>query len=58
MSFFGVTEAFLSEHLGGRFQPLESFEGSSIYVPEGAGEVPGLQESLCAQQPERCQMPK
>ncbi len=58
LSFFGVTEAFLSEHLGGRFQPLESFEGSSIYVPEGAGEVPGLQESLCAQQPERCQMPK
>ncbi len=42
MSFFAVTEAFLAEHLGGRFQPLTSVEGSSILVPQGAEHVSGL----------------
>ncbi len=42
LSFFAVTEAFLAEHLGGRFQPLTSVEGSSILVPQGAEHVAGL----------------
>ena len=48
MSFFGVSEAFLAEHLGGRYQPLGEgdFENSSIQVPAGAGGVPGLEQSM------------
>lgn len=57
LTFYGVTEAFLAEHLGGRFQPLTSFENSSIHVPEGVEDVPGLEETLCKQAPERCKAP-
>jgi dipeptidyl aminopeptidase/acylaminoacyl peptidase len=47
LSFNAVTEAFLAQHLGGRFQPVgEDFEGSSITVPAGAEQVPGLKASL------------
>ncbi len=47
MSFNAVTEAFLAEHLGGRFEPIgKDFEGSSIQVPAGAADVPGLAEAL------------
>jgi dipeptidyl aminopeptidase/acylaminoacyl peptidase len=47
MSFYAVAEAFLSEHLGGRFEPVgDDFENSSITVPVGAEEVPGLEEAL------------
>jgi len=47
LSFFAVTEAFLSECLGGRYEPIgDDFEGSSITVPVGAEEVPGLTEAL------------
>ena len=48
LSFYGVTEAFLATHLGGRYQPLTAadLEGSSIVVPSGAGLVPGLKEAL------------
>ena len=43
MSFNAVTEAFLAEHLGGKFEPVgEDFEGSSIHVPVGADGVPGV----------------
>jgi dipeptidyl aminopeptidase/acylaminoacyl peptidase len=43
ISFFAVAEAFLAEHLGGRYEPIGSdFEGSSITVPVGAEFVPGL----------------
>ena len=46
-SFNAVTEAFLAEHLGGRFEPVgKDFENSSIHVPAGADEVPGLDEAL------------
>jgi dipeptidyl aminopeptidase/acylaminoacyl peptidase len=46
-SFNAVTEAFLAEQLGGRFEPVgKDFEGATITVPEGAGEVPGLEEAL------------
>ena len=47
LSFYAVAEAFLSEHLGGRFEPVgEDFQGSKIRVPEGANQVPGLQAAL------------
>lgn len=45
MSFFAVSEAFLSQHLGGRFEPIgDDFENSTITVPEGAENIPGLPE--------------
>ncbi|MDH5687967.1 MAG: S9 family peptidase [Candidatus Bathyarchaeota archaeon] len=47
MSFFAVTEAFLTECLGGRYEPIgDDFEGSSITVPVGAVHVPGLTEAI------------
>jgi dipeptidyl aminopeptidase/acylaminoacyl peptidase len=47
LSFNAVTEAFLAQHLGGRYQPIEDdFEGSTITVPEGADGVPGLSGAL------------
>ena len=47
LAFFAVAERFLSEHLGGRSEPIgKAFEGSTISVPEGAKSLPGLAESL------------
>ena len=44
LSFFAVAEAFLSEHLGGRHEPIkDAFEGSSITVQTGAEDIPGLE---------------
>jgi dipeptidyl aminopeptidase/acylaminoacyl peptidase len=44
-AFNAVAEAFLAEHLGGRFEPVGAdFAGSTIVVPEGAAGVPGLAE--------------
>jgi dipeptidyl aminopeptidase/acylaminoacyl peptidase len=46
-SFNAVTEAFLAEQLGGRFEPVGSdFQGATITVPEGADHVPGLETAL------------
>lgn len=46
-SFNAVTEAFLSKHLGGRFEPMsEDLAGSSITIPEGAEHVPGLPKTI------------
>lgn len=53
-TFFGVTEAFLAKHLGGRFEPLTDFTNSSIHVPDGAADIVGLEESLRAVDPARC----
>lgn len=48
-AFNAVTEAFLSKHLGGRFEPFgDSLKKSSIKVPAGAEFVPSLQESMPA----------
>ena len=56
MSFNAVTEAFLAEHLGGRYEPVgDDFEGASLLVPVGADEVPGVASAL---PPDRMQMPK
>ncbi len=47
MSFNAVAEAFLAEHLGGRYQPIGTdFKGSTITVPTGATQVPGLADSI------------
>lgn len=47
LSFYAVAEAFLSEHLGGQFEPVgKDFQGAKIQVPEGADQVPGLQTAL------------
>ena len=48
LSFFGVAEAFLAEHLGGRSQPLTAgdLKGSSMTVPDGAADVPGLEAAM------------
>ncbi len=49
-SFFAVTETFLAEHLGGRYEPIgDDFEGSSITVPVGADEIPGVSGALGGQ---------
>jgi dipeptidyl aminopeptidase/acylaminoacyl peptidase len=46
-SFYAVTESFLSQCLGGRFQPVENdFRGSSITVPKGVENVPGVGDAL------------
>ncbi len=45
--FFAVAEAFLAEHLGGRYEPIgDDLEGTSVTVPVGAEGVPGLAEAL------------
>jgi dipeptidyl aminopeptidase/acylaminoacyl peptidase len=46
VSFYGITEAFLSRCLGGRFEPLGEFKGANISVPQGADIVPGLEKAV------------
>ncbi|MEK7730268.1 MAG: prolyl oligopeptidase family serine peptidase, partial [Planctomycetota bacterium] len=47
MSFYAVTEGFLAQHLGGRYEPIGGdFMGSTISVPTGAAEVPGLVDAI------------
>jgi dipeptidyl aminopeptidase/acylaminoacyl peptidase len=47
LSFFAITEAFLSDCLGGEMEPIgTAFDGSSTTVPEGADLVPGLAAAL------------
>lgn len=47
MSFYAVSEAFMSGCLGGKLQPIGGgFAGSSISVPAGKEFVPGLSEAL------------
>jgi len=47
MSFFAVSEGFLSRCLGGRYEPIgDDFEGASIQVLEGAEHVPGLSDAI------------
>lgn len=47
LSFYAVAEGFLSQCLGGAVQPVGSdFAASTITVPEGAENVPGLKQAL------------
>lgn len=49
LAFQAVSEAFVAEHLGGRYEPIgDAFDDSTIEVPTGADDVPGLAESLKA----------
>ena len=51
LSYMAVAESFLAECLGGRFEPIgDDFQGSSIQVLAGAGDVPGLAEVLTSKQ--------
>jgi dipeptidyl aminopeptidase/acylaminoacyl peptidase len=47
IAFFAVAEMFLAQHLGGVYQPVgNDFAGSSISVPDGAQQIPGLAQAL------------
>jgi len=47
MAFYAVSEAFLAEHLGGSYEPInDDFKNSSITVPDGKEFVPGLGEAI------------
>lgn len=47
LAFYAITEAFLARNLGGRYEAIgEAFTGSSVTVPVGADEVPGLKEKI------------
>jgi dipeptidyl aminopeptidase/acylaminoacyl peptidase len=46
-AFYAITEAFLAENLGGRFEPIgEAFSGADFSVPSGKAAVPGLAKAL------------
>jgi dipeptidyl aminopeptidase/acylaminoacyl peptidase len=47
ISFYAISEAFLSKCLGGRNEPMTGgFPGAKISVPRGADFVPGLAQAL------------
>ncbi len=47
LAFYAVAEAFLAEQLGGRYEPIGGdFDGSTITVPDGADQVPGLADAI------------
>ena len=49
LSFYAITEAFLAQYLGGRFEPIgEDFNDSSLEVAAGAEFVPGVSAALRA----------
>jgi dipeptidyl aminopeptidase/acylaminoacyl peptidase len=51
LSFYAIVEGFLAEHLGGAAEPIgDDFEGSSVTVPTGAGDIAGLEALLQARQ--------
>jgi dipeptidyl aminopeptidase/acylaminoacyl peptidase len=47
LAFTAVSEAFLAKNLGGRAEPIgDAFEDSTITVPAGADNIPGLPVAL------------
>jgi dipeptidyl aminopeptidase/acylaminoacyl peptidase len=47
ISFFAISDAFLSKCLGGRTEPFGTdLKGAALSVPEGVSDVPGLKEAL------------
>lgn len=47
MAFNAITESFLAEHLGGRFQPLgDDVKQSTAQVRTGAEQIPGLANAM------------
>jgi dipeptidyl aminopeptidase/acylaminoacyl peptidase len=52
IAFYAVAESFLAQHLGGRFEFIDDdLKGSSITVPVGAEEIPGLEVALSEKTP-------
>ena len=50
LSFYAIAEAFLAQHLGGRFEQIgDDLVGSSVSVKQGIHEVSGLAEALAKQ---------
>ena len=46
LAFFAVAEAFLAEHLGGRYEPIgDDLDHSSIRIPVGGSELPGEKQT-------------
>lgn len=46
-AFYAIAEGFLSQCLGGRYQPVgDDFKGANLKVLEGAQYVPGLSDAL------------
>jgi dipeptidyl aminopeptidase/acylaminoacyl peptidase len=44
LAFYAAAEAFLARHLGGRYEAIgDAFRGSTIQVPAGGSDVPGLE---------------
>lgn len=49
MSFYAISEVFLGQCLGGRYEEIANqVEGSSVDVPVGVEHIPGLAEALAA----------
>jgi dipeptidyl aminopeptidase/acylaminoacyl peptidase len=49
LSFYAITEAFLSQYLGGRFEPVgNDFHDSSVEIAAGADCLPGITQALRA----------
>ena len=46
LSFYAISEAFLSRCLDGRYETLGEFKGANISVPQGADIVPGLAQAM------------
>jgi dipeptidyl aminopeptidase/acylaminoacyl peptidase len=47
LSFYAIAEAFLAEHLGGRFEPIgQDLNGANLTVPAGMDGIRGLREAL------------
>jgi dipeptidyl aminopeptidase/acylaminoacyl peptidase len=43
LAFFAIAEAFLAQHLGGRYEPLDDvLEKSSAQIRAGAEQLPGV----------------
>jgi dipeptidyl aminopeptidase/acylaminoacyl peptidase len=48
-AFYAVTEAFLAQHLDGRYEPVgDAFDGAVFTIPSGRDGAPGLAEALDA----------
>lgn len=46
-AFNAATEAFLAEHIGGRYEPIDDdFKDSTIQIPTGAEGIPGAKDAL------------
>ena len=46
-AFNAAAEAFLAQHIGGRYQPIDDdFNDSTIQIPTGADGIPGAKDAL------------